>query len=82
MEAKTYKTQDLYEAAALYAKGEKMVGIEKVNNRRPCAFVFENAEVCKTLAMEYINNELAVLAKDYADAVKLLKSRVNTIWTT
>lgn len=74
---KNYKTQDLYEAAALYAKGEKMVGIETV--RKPYIFVFENYDVCKTLSMEYINNELAVLAKDYADAVKLLKSRVNTL---
>lgn len=76
-ELRHYKTQDLYEAAALYAKGEKMVGIE--TERKPYTFVFDNFEVCKSLSMEYINNELAVLAKDYADAVKLLKSRVNTL---
>jgi ribosomal protein L25 (general stress protein Ctc) len=77
MTTKNYKTQDLYEAAALYSKKEKMVGIE--TDRKPYTFVFENFEVCKSLSLEYINNELAVLAKDYADAVKLLKSRVNTL---
>lgn len=76
-EKKNYKTQDLYEAAALYAKGEKMVGIE--TERKPYTFIFENYDICRSLSMEYINNELAVLAKDYADAVKLLKSRVNTL---
>jgi hypothetical protein len=77
IEKKNYKTQDLYEAAALYAKGEKMVGIE--TERKPYTFIFENYDICRSLSMEYINNELAVLAKDYADAVKLLKSRVNTL---
>ena len=76
-EKKNYKTQDLYEAAALYAKGEKMIGIE--TERKPYTFIFEYYDVCRSLSMEYINNELAVLAKDYADAVKLLKSRVNTL---
>jgi hypothetical protein len=74
---RNYKTQDLYEAAAIYAKGEKMIGIE--TERKPYTFVFENFDVCRTLSMEYLNNELAVLAKDFGDAVKLLKSRVNTL---
>ena len=72
-----YRTQDLYEAAAIYAKGEKLLGIE--TERKPYTFVFTNYEVCYSLSMEYINNELAVLAKDYGEAVKLLKSRVNTL---
>jgi len=54
-----------------------MVGIE--TERKPYTFIFENYDICRSLSMEYINNELAVLAKDYADAVKLLKSRVNTL---
>lgn len=74
---KHYKTQDLYEAGALYAKGEKMVGIE--TERKPYIFVFKDGEVCRSMSLEYINNELAVLAKDYADAIRLLKSRVNTL---
>lgn len=78
-----YKTQDLYEAAALYATGEKLIGLEKAQavgvTRRQCYFVFLNREICQKKALEYINNELAVLAKDYGEAVKLLKSRVNTV---
>ena len=74
---KHYKTQDLYEAGALYSKGEKMVGIE--TERKPYTFVFADGEVCLSMSLEYINNELAVLAKDYADAIRLLKSRVNTL---
>lgn len=74
---KHYKTQDLYEAGALYSKGEKLVGIE--TERKPYIFVFADGEVCRSMSLEYINNELAVLAKDYADAIRLLKSRVNTL---
>lgn len=72
-----YKTQDLYEAAALFATGEKMIGIE--TDRKPYKFVFDDFEVCKAKSLEYMNGELAVIAKTYADAVKLLKSRVNTM---
>lgn len=72
-----YRTQDLYEAAALYSKGQKMLGLE--TEKKPYTFVFTDYNVCITLSMEYINNELAVLAKDYAEAIKLLKSRVNTL---
>jgi len=72
-----YKTSDLYEASAIYAKHEKLVGIE--TTKKPYVFIFANYDVCNVISLEYINNELAVLAKDYADAIKLLKSRVNTM---
>ena len=75
--AQQYKTSDLYEAAALYATGEKMLGIE--TERMPFKFVFEDYEVCKTKSLEYINEEMAVVAKRYADAVKLLKNRINSV---
>jgi hypothetical protein len=71
-----YKTQNLYEAGALIASGERIVGME--TSSRPYTFIFEDFEVCSKKALQYINNELAVLAKDYADAIKTLKSRVNT----
>lgn len=73
----TYRTADLYEAAALYTTGEKLVDID--TERKPYGFIFEDATVGKIKAIEYANNELAVLAKDYADAVKLLKAKVNTL---
>lgn len=76
-EDRTYKTQDLYEAAALFATGEKMIGIE--TERKPYKFVFDDFDVCKSKSMEYMNGELAVIAKVFADAIKLLKSRVNTM---
>lgn len=72
-----YKTQNLYEAAALIASGEKIVGMETA--KRPYIFVFNDFDICSAKANQYVNNELAVLAKDYADAVKTLKSRVNTV---
>lgn len=76
-EVRQYKTQDLYEAAALFATGEKMIGLE--TDRKPYKFVFADFDVCKSKSMEYMNGELAVIAKEYADTVKLLKSRVNTL---
>lgn len=72
-----YNTRDLYEAAALHASGEKLEGLE--TGKRPYIFVFSDYEVCKKKALEYINNELAVLAKDYAASIKLLKNRVNSV---
>jgi len=77
MTTKHYKTQDLYEAAALYATGEKMEQME--TDRKPYTFVFSNYDVCRDKALDYINKELAVIAKDFAEAIKLLKSRVNTM---
>jgi hypothetical protein len=54
-----------------------MIGIE--TDRKPYKFVFSDFDVCKSKSMEYMNGELAVIAKIYADAVKLLKSCVNTM---
>jgi len=77
MDDKQYRTSDLYEAAALYATGEKMVGIEA--ERMPYKFVFRDYKVCESKSFEYINEEMAVVAKKYADAVKLLKNRINSL---
>lgn len=73
----SYRTADLYEAAALFSTGEKLLDID--TTRKPYAFIFEDPQVCKIKALEYANNEQAGLLKDYADAVKLLKAKVNTI---
>lgn len=72
-----YRTADLYEAAALYATGERLVDIDTA--KKPYGFIFEDATVGKIKSLEYANNELAGLLKDYADAVKLLKAKVNTL---
>lgn len=75
--SKQYKTKDLYEAAALHCKGQNLAGIEI--GKKPYTFVFENYDVCRALSLEHINNQLAVLSRDYESSLKLLKSRVNTL---
>jgi hypothetical protein len=69
-----YRTRDLYEAAALSASGESLVGIEK--EEKICYFIFSDAEACRQKVTAYTNNQLAVLARSYAEAVKTLKSRI------
>lgn len=74
----TYKTKDLYEAAALLAKGEKFVGIDR-KARPPHDFIFEDKNVCNAISIRHLNGDLAVMSKEYAEAVKVLKVRVNDI---
>lgn len=77
MTKKNYETSDLYEAAALLATKEKLIGLK--TERKPYVFVFEDYEVCLSKAMEHTNNELAVLSSDYEQAIKNLKTKVNTL---
>ena len=72
-----YTTQDLYEAAALYSTGERLTRL--ITQRKPYFFAFEDVTSCEEKSIQYINGELQVNAKEYADAVKLLKSKVNTM---
>lgn len=72
-----YKTMNLYEAGALIAAGEKFLGMN--TDKKPYVFIFEDFDICSKKSLQFTNNELAVLAKDYAEAIKTLKSRVNTV---
>jgi len=71
---KQYKTKDIYEAAALLASKEKLVGLEKDSGFY--WFVFGTRDASLKASDLFWRNELQVLAKDYADAIRTLKDRL------
>ena len=73
METSVYHTKDLYEAAALYAIGKKLLELEQED--RFYWFVFEGEE-CQELSDKYWSGEIKIDAKAYANAIRSLKDRV------
>ena len=68
-----YETQNLYEAAFLLAKGNKLVGKEKNGNKT--VVFFEDSEKTKVDALSYYNNGL-VSGKKYSDSYRTLKDYI------
>lgn len=71
---KQFKTKDFYEASACMASKQKLLFLEKDSNFY--WFVFENGDTCLEISNLFWRNELKVLAKDYADAIRSLKDRL------
>lgn len=68
-----YLTKDLGEAAALLAKGLKLLQLEKDSDFY--WFVFDNSNTSE-IASQYWSGELLVSAKDYNDKIRSLKDRI------
>ncbi|KKR56129.1 MAG: hypothetical protein UT93_C0004G0007 [Candidatus Woesebacteria bacterium GW2011_GWF1_40_24] len=71
---KQFKTKDFYEASACIASKQKLACLEKDGNFY--WFVFEDCDGCLKISDLFWRNELKVLAKDYADAIRSLKDRL------
>lgn len=71
---KPYKTKDFYEASALIATNKKLVALEKDNGFY--WFVFDDWDASLKTSDLFWKNELKVMAKDYADAIRTLKDRL------
>ncbi len=69
-----YKTKDLYEGSFLYAKGQKLLNLEK--EKRFFRFVFNSKKQCERLSNDYWQGVADVNAKKYASAIRVLKDRV------
>lgn len=69
-----YKTKDLYEAALIYAKGQKLLNLE--GESEFYWFVFEDKKTCEKLANKYWQGSAIVNAKTFADAIRTLKDRI------
>lgn len=69
-----FRTKDIYEASALIAKNLSLTGLEA--DAGFYWFVFESSDTCRNLSNSYWSNNLNVLAKDYADAIRSLKDRL------
>ena len=68
-----YKTQNLYEASYLLAKGFNLAGKEKVGNK--VTILFKDSEKIKEEAMGFYNGA-KVGAKEYSDSYRTLKDFV------
>ena len=68
-----YFTKDLGEAAALLAKGVKLLGLDKGSGF--FWFVFESTNSLK-ISNSYWSGELLVSAKDFYDKTRSLKDRL------
>lgn len=69
-----FRTKDIYEACALIATNVSLVGLEADNGFY--WFVFGSSDSCLETSNAYWANNLKVLAKDYADAIRSLKDRL------
>lgn len=69
-----YKTKDLAESAALIATGHKLTRINR--EERICFFIFENGKECKDVSDKYFFGKLLVNARDFYEAMNLLKNRI------
>lgn len=72
----TYRTQDLYFAAYLFAKGFSLNSLDYDQSGRFFWFIFPKKTECDRLEQEYLKNDLQIAAKDYAEAIKYLKRKV------
>ena len=71
MEITTYKTRDLYESAAIYARhSSDFLGTEEKG--RDIFFIF-SINPCQETAKQYYARKLQVNAKEYADAMRTCK---------
>ena len=69
-----YATSDLYWAAALVASGYPILDIECI--RGQTFWSFERTDAMNTQRIHWANKTLQVSAREYADAITMLKSSV------
>jgi len=71
MDNDTYSTRDYLTAAALLASGAKIDHLEWQD--RNAWFIFKDRDSCSFAYKRYLNREMNVIAKDYADAIRTIK---------
>lgn len=74
MNKDVYVTKDLYEAAAILAKGQKLLRLDPQEGY--FLFVFEDKEKCEKVSNAFWSGELKVNAKAYANALRDLKCQI------
>jgi len=70
----TYKTKDLAEAGVLIIKKQHLIKIEREGVI--CWFIFSDKLKCEQLSNLFFFGELLVNAKDYHQALSVLKNRI------
>ena len=74
MSKHTYKTRHLAEAAALIVMGLKFIRMEREG--AICWFAFDDNAKCSSVSNDFFFGSLLVNAREYHDAMSLLKNRV------
>ncbi len=69
-----YKTRDLAEAASLITQSKKLVRLERTGST--CWFIFNDKEGCEKVSNEFFFGQLLVNARQYHEAMNLLKNRI------
>lgn len=67
-----YKTSDLYFSAYLKVAGVELLGTERQD--RKVIFIFRKIETIKELKREYFNRTAKVVALNYVDEIRSMKS--------
>jgi len=69
-----YMTKDLPEAAALLSLRQRLLNLNREGNY--FIFIFQNRGTCEKLAGAFLNKELTVDAKTYAECLRTLKDKI------
>ena len=72
-----FRTQDLYLASLLMARGDKLMKVEKSGSI--ATFVFENKEEMERVVTSFYNNKEIVNANKLISSIRDLKSLVHNI---
>jgi len=73
--AQEFSTKDLWVASALLTAGHKLSRIEWPDPRN-AFFIFLDGEYCKATVEKYWDRTLSVIAHDFTDNMRSLKSRI------
>jgi len=69
-----YCTRDRPEAAVLYSHHQKLLRLKK--EAEHFIFVLRDKQTCEKLANAFLNRELTVDAKTYAESLRTLKDKI------
>ena len=72
-----FETKNIYEAAALYAMGQNLIGVRK-DSTPGCWFQFRDGTYpgCQKIAQYFWSKNLTVNARLYADAIRNVRDFV------
>lgn len=69
-----YKTKDLAEASFLLANGKSLLLVEKEG--KTCWFIFPDFQECQQLVNSFWFGNASINAKNFYDAIQMLKSKI------
>lgn len=76
MQTDTYRTSDLYEAAALLSSGIKLLRLEPTTQTH-VIFLFENNSESQRLVSDYINGNLMINCRNFMSSWRFLRRKID-----